>query len=53
MLINLEPSYVKHNCILTTRELHIIEVAIHKDFNFTRQVNDIALLKTSKNLIQP
>ena len=42
-----------YKCILTTRELHVTEVVLHKDFNFTRHVNDIALLKTSKNLIQP
>ena len=33
------------------REFHVTEVVLHKDFNFTRQVNDIALLKTSKILL--
>ena len=33
---------------LTPRKLHISEVVLHKDFNYTQQVNDIALLKTSE-----
>ena len=33
---------------LTPRELHVAEVVLHKDFNYTQQVNDIALLKTSE-----
>ena len=33
-------------------ELHITEVVLHKDFNFTQQINDIALLKTSMYMIK-
>ena len=33
---------------LISRELHISDVVLHKNFNFTTQVNDIALLKTSE-----
>ena len=33
---------------LISRELHITDVVLHKNFNFTTQVNDIALLKTSE-----
>ena len=28
------------------RELHVASVAIHEDFDYTTQVNDIAILKT-------
>ena len=28
------------------RELHVSSVAIHEDYDFTTQVNDIAILKT-------
>ena len=28
------------------RELHVATVAIHEDFDYTTQVNDIAILKT-------
>ena len=33
---------------LISRELHITDVVLHKNFNFTTQLNDIALLKTSE-----
>ena len=33
---------------LISRELHITDVVLHKNFNFTAQLNDIALLKTSE-----
>ena len=33
--------------------LHVSEVRLHKDFNFEGQVNDIALLKTSKSFVAP
>merc|ERR1719458_169074 len=34
----------------TARELHVTDLILHKDFNFTRQVNDIALLKTREQV---
>ena len=33
---------------LISRELHITDVVLHKNFNFTTQLNDIALLRTSE-----
>ena len=46
--------YATNVCHFTVpREFHITEVVLHENFNFTRQVNDIAVLKTSKFLVAP
>ena len=54
-LVDIMQIYATTNvCHFTVpREFHITEVVLHENFNFTRQVNDIAVLKTSKFLVAP